>query len=627
MKYGDRMFEELDVNRKILSDIVVYSKYARYLPEHKRRETFDEIVTRTKELHQKKFPDLFGEIEDAFKFVYSKQLLPSMRFMQFAGKSIEVNPTRGYNCSFLHIDDYRAFSEVMFLLLGGTGVGYSVQRHHVAKLPPIRKPIKSRRFVVGDSIEGWADAIKTLMKAYMGNGAKPKFDFSDIRHKGAKLITSGGKAPGPDPLKKCLFNIELILDSKKDGEQMTSLECHDLLCYIADAVLAGGIRRAAMIALFSIDDDQMLSCKSGNWFEANPQRGRANNSAVVMRSLITKERFFDLWEKIKLSGCGEPGISFTNDPELGFNPCHEASLRAGSFCNLAEIDFSKIQTQDEFNTVCRAASFIGTLQAAYTDFHYLRDFWKKTTEKDSLLGVSMTGMASSNLYNIDLSAGAEIVKKENERMAKVLGINKAARTCLNKPSGTSSIVLGSASGIHAWHAPYYIRRMRIGKNEAIYSYLKEKLPGLVEDEFFKPDLEAVISIPIKAPDDAILRNESSEDLLERVKHTYKSWIKPGHRSGTNTHNISCTVSVKPNEWDSVGDWMWENREYYSGLSILPFDGGTYVQAPFEECSKETYEKLSSLIKEIDLSEIIEFDDETNLAGEIACGGGGSCEVK
>jgi ribonucleoside-diphosphate reductase alpha chain len=192
---------------------------------------------------------------------------------------------------------------------------------------------------------------------------------------------------------------------------------------------------------------------------------------------------------------------------------------------------------------------------------------------------------------------------------------------------TSSIVLGSASGIHAWHAPYYIRRMRIGKNEAIYSYLKEKLPGLVEDEFFKPDLEAVISIPIKAPDDAILRDESSQDLLERVKHTYKTWIKPGHRSGTNTHNISCTVSVKPNEWDSVGDWMWENREYYSGLSILPFDGGTYVQAPFEECSKETYEKLSSLIKEIDLSEIIEFDDETNLAGEIACGGGGSCEIK
>jgi ribonucleoside-diphosphate reductase alpha chain len=486
MKYGDRMFEELDVNRKILSDIVVYSKYARYLPEHKRRETFDEIVTRTKELHQKKFPDLFSEIEDAFKFVYSKQLLPSMRFMQFAGKPIEVNPTRGYNCSFLHIDDYRAFSEVMFLLLGGTGVGYSAQRHHVAKLPPIRKPIKSRRFVVGDSIEGWADAIKTLMKAYMGNGSKPKFDFSDIRHKGAKLITSGGKAPGPDPLKKCLFNIELILDAKKDGEQMTTLECHDLLCHIADAVLAGGIRRAAMIALFSIDDDQMLSCKSGNWFEANPQRGRANNSAVVMRSLITKERFFDLWEKIKLSGCGEPGISFTNDPELGFNPCHEASLRAGSFCNLAEIDFSKIQTQDEFDTVCRAASFIGTLQAAYTDFHYLRDFWKKTTEKDSLLGVSMTGMASSNLYNIDLSAGAEIVKKENERMAKVLGINKAARTCLNKPSGCGVLdtELKTNEGILTYHQIFE----KLGYNPLDYEeagswLLPEKNNIKIYDEF------------------------------------------------------------------------------------------------------------------------------------------------
>ena len=312
----------MDLNRKILSDITVYSKYARYLPEEQRRETWEELVTRNMEMHIQKYPHIEDQIRENYKLVYAKKVLPSMRSLQFGGRPIEVNPTRIYNCSFLHVDDYRAFSETMFLLLCGTGVGYSVQTHHIEKLPPIRKPVKKRRFLVGDSIEGWADAIKAIMKAYMLGGSLPIFDFSDIRPKGAQLITSGGKAPGPEPLKECLFHIQKILDRKQDGEQLKSIECHDILCYIADAVLAGGIRRSAMIALFDFDDQDMLTSKFGDWYIHNPQRGRANNSVVLVRHKM-KERadFARIMKAVEESKAGEPGIFWTNDAELGTNPC------------------------------------------------------------------------------------------------------------------------------------------------------------------------------------------------------------------------------------------------------------------------------------------------------------------
>jgi ribonucleoside-diphosphate reductase alpha chain len=618
----------MEISNKILSEITVYMKYAKYLPELNRRETWEELVTRNKEMHLKKYPTLSEEIEAAYQFVYDKKVLPSMRSLQFGGKPIEISPNRIYNCAYLPIDDYRAFGEAMFLLLGGTGVGYSVQTHHVEQLPEIHKPNpkKTRRYLIADSIEGWADAVKILIKTYFTGGSTMLFDFSDIRAKGARLVTSGGKAPGPQPLKECLIKLQGILDAKHDGEKLTAIEVHDMVCHIADAVLAGGIRRAALISLFSADDDNMISCKSGNWWETNPQRGRANNSAVLIRHKVTREFFMDLWKRVELSGAGEPGIYLSNDKDWGTNPCCEIALRPFQFCNLCEVNASDIESQEDLEARVKAAALIGTLQAGYTDFHYLRPVWQRTTEKDALIGVSMTGIGSGVVLGYDMKAAANVVKTENARVAELIGINKSARTTTVKPAGTTSLTLGTSSGIHAWHNDYYVRRVRVGKNEAIYTYLAINHPELIEDEYFRPHDTAVISIPQKAPDGAILRTESPFQLLDRIKKVHLEWVKPGHRTGNNTHNVSATVSLKDTEWDLAGEWMWENRDHYNGLSVLPYDGGTYTQAPFEDITEERYHELMQSLHNIDLTQVIELDDNTDLSGELACAGG-ACEVK
>jgi len=617
----------MDISQSILSDITVYMKYAKFNPEKQRRETWVELVDRNKAMHLKKFPQLSEEIEDAYKYVYERKALPSMRSMQFAGKPIEISPNRIYNCAYLPIDDWRAFGETMFLLLGGTGVGYSVQKHHVEQLPEIRKPDtkKNRRFLIGDSIEGWADAVKVLVRSYFEGGSTINFDFSDIRPKGAALITSGGKAPGPQPLRECLVKIQGILDSKQDRDKLSSVEVHDIVCHIADAVLTGGIRRAALISLFSADDEEMIAAKSGAWWELNPQRGRANNSAVLLRNKVTEEFFFNLWDKIKASGAGEPGIYLSNDKDWGTNPCCEIALRPFQFCNLCEVNVSDVESQEDLNARVKAAAFIGTLQASYTEFHYLRPVWQRTTEKDALIGVGMTGIGSGAAQKLDLKQAAKLVNEENERVAKLIGINKTARATTIKPSGTSSLTLGTSSGIHAWHNDYYLRRIRVGKNEAIYTHLAVNHPELIEDEFFRPHDTAVITVPQKAPEGSIFRTESALELLERVKFFYQNWIKPGHRTGQNTHNISATVSIKEDEWEVVGKWMWENRKFYNGLSVLPYNGGTYTQAPFEDCTKEKYEEMITHLHNVDLSKVVEFNDTTNLMGEAACAGG-ACEV-
>ena len=618
----------MEISSKILSDITVHMKYAKYIPELQRRESWDELVDRNRDMHIERYPKLRDEILQAYEYVYDKKVLPSMRSLQFGGKPIEISPNRIYNCAYLPIDDLRAFGEAMFLLLGGTGVGYSVQKHHVEKLPEIRKPNldRTRRFLIADSIEGWADAVKALVKSYFYGTSKLKFDFSDIRPKGARLVTSGGKAPGPQPLKECLIKVQGILDAKQDGDQLSPIEVHDMVCHIADAVLAGGIRRAALISLFSADDTDMISCKSGNWWETNPQRGRANNSAALMRHKLTKDFFMDLWKRVELSGAGEPGIYLTNDKDWGTNPCCEIALRPFQFCNLCEVNASDIESQEDFEKRVKAAAFIGTLQAGYTEFHYLRPIWQRTTEKDALIGVSMTGIGSGTVLGYDMTAAADIVKQENERVAKLLGINVSARTTTVKPAGTTSLALGTSSGIHAWHNDYYIRRVRVGKNEAIYNYLATNHPELIEDEYFRPHDTAVISIPQKAPEGAIMRTESPFQLLDRIKKVHLEWVKPGHRTGNNTHNVSATVSLKEDEWDLAGEWMWENKAHYNGLSVLPYDGGTYVQAPFEDCDQETYENMMKTLKDVDLSKIVELDDNTDLSGELACAGG-ACEIK
>jgi len=344
-----------------------------------------------------------------------------------------------------------------------------------------------------------------------------------------------------------------------------------------------------------------------------------------MRHKVTKEYFMDLWKRIEASGAGEPGIYLSNDKDWGTNPCCEIALRPFQFCNLCEVNVSDVETQEDLNARVKAASFIGTLQAGYTDFHYLRPIWQRTTEKDALIGVSMTGIGSGAVLKLNMKEAAKAVKEENARVADLIGINHSARTTTVKPAGTTSLTLGTSSGIHAWHNDYYIRRVRVGKNESIYQYLLVNHPELVEDEYFRPHDTAVIGIPQKAPADAIFRTESPIQLLERVKKVHNDWIKPGHRSGNNTHNVSATVSIREHEWDAVGQWMWNERDSYNGLSVLPYDGGSYIQAPFSDCTKEEYDRLMETLTNVDLSKVIELDDNTDLAGEAACAGG-ACTI-
>ena len=454
----------------------------------------------------------------------------------------------------------------------------------------------------------------------------PQFDFRSIRPKGERLITSGGVAPGPEPLKICLMHIQSVLDRKQDGEMLTSLECHDIMCFIADAVLSGGIRRSAMIALFDISDEDMLTCKFGNWWELNPQRARANNSAILNRDSVSKEEFLSLWKKIELSNSGEPGFYFSDNENMGTNPCAEIALNPFQFCNLVEVNASDIKDQDDLNDRVYWASVIGTLQASYTDFHYLRPVWKETTEREALLGIGMTGIASGAVMKLNLQDAVNQAIYANESVSSDIGINKAARITCVKPSGTSSLVLGTSSGIHAWHDEYYVRRMRVGKNEAMYTYLSIYHPEMLEDDVFKPTQQAVISVPQSAPVGAITRSdEGAIEFLERVKYFHQNWIVPGHRTGDNTHNVSATVTMKADEWPSVGEWLWQNKSHFNGLSFLPEDLGSYAQTPFETITKQEYDKLVTSLHSLDVSKIIEVSDNTKLTDQAACAGN-NCEI-
>jgi hypothetical protein len=993
--------KQVDLGLEALSSLTVFSKYAKYIPELKRRETWDEIVDRYQSMMVKKYPSLEDAIIKSAELIRAKKVLPSMRALQFAGPAAEVNNARIYNCCYLPIDSLHSFSETMFLLLGGTGVGYSVQYHHVCELPEITKPGKARNYLIEDSIMGWADAVKVLMKAYLESGFMPKFDFRSIREKGARLVTAGGKAPGPEPLKLCLTHIQAILDRKNPGESLSPLECHDILCYIANSVLAGGIRRSAMICLFDYTDEEMITCKYGNWWETNEQRGRANNSAVLPRGEVNKDEFMALWKRIEASGSGEPGLYWSNDLDWGTNPslragtkvwtsdgifpieqlqdkqftvsnltgksseakcwlsgmdqelweiklkgghsyfatkehewaikqsdgsfikikspelkkgdllpviqksdlgfgligtyregflagwqigdgwttvrkegylqhglvcsktdgvenelilalreiginanfsdrsstfelntsdknwnyfqkqfeysfkseglpktvwnkasesfrkglidglfssdgnvetggkkritftskheklirevsellgfygiktsvkksfitlndkeferfdlritgennikhfrsifklsvsrkqqildsyvwkktktddnttievissinsglkedvwdisvkdtthcfqishsitgnCCEIALRPYQFCNLAEINVSDIESQTDLNDRVAVAAFFGTLQAGFSDFHYLRPIWAKTTQKDALLGIGMTGIGSGEILKYNLEIAAETAKTVNSMISSQIGTNEAARITCIKPSGTTSLVLGTASGIHAWHAPYYLRTMRFNKNEDIAVYMMINHPELCEDDLLRPADTVCIRIPVQAPEGSIFRTETAIDTLERVKHFSTKWVKPGHISGANTHNVSATISIDKDriysrafdgkigligsdvfnngnnpvnvldEWEVVGEWMWENREVYNGLSVLNYDNGSYVQAPFENITEEQYNARIKELKSLDLTNVIEMDDSVDFGQVAACSGPNGCEI-
>lgn len=615
-------------DKQALADITVFNKYARFNDAANRRENWKEIVTRNANMHKEKYPYMSSKIDDIYnKFVYTKKVLPSMRSLQFGGRPILMAENRIFNCAYAPAESTKFFSELMFLLLGGTGMGYSVQRRHTDKLPKIKTPESDGeyKYQVQDSIVGWSDAVKVVCKAFFNAGTLPIFDYRDIREKGAELITTGGQAPGPEPLRICIAQLTEIL-RKAVGRKLEPVEVHDMACVIADAVLAGGIRRAAMISLFDRTDESMLTCKSGEWYISHPARARANNSAVLPRGEVSKEEFAALMKRIEDSGCGEPGVYWTNNKDWGTNPCCEIALRPYQMCNLTEINAGAINSQKEFNAAASAASFIGTLQAGYTDFHYLNPKWKIACEKDALLGVSMTGIASGTVEKLDMAWAAECVKDTNAEIAKELGINPAARTTCVKPAGTTSLVLGTSSGIHAWHADFYIRRMRAGKDEALAQYMMKAAPQLVEQDVNVPH-QVVLSFPQKAPEGATVRTEPMMSLLERVKNVSSKWVTVGHCDGINQHNVSCTISVKDGEWSTLGTWMWDNRDFYNGISVLPYFGAAaYPQLPFEDIDEATYNKMLPWLASVDISKVFEDNgDSINLASELACSGG-SCEI-
>lgn len=608
----------------LLSQIVANKSYAMHLSPLNRREIFSETINRNLNMHLERFPKLSADILKAFKQVHEYKVMPSMRSMQFGGQQILKNNTKMFNCSFATASYERVFAEALYVLLCGTGFGFSCQKQHVNQLPTIKHPTEEGFFTVHDSISGWAEALNMLMNAYFNQSIRPIFNFSGLRPKGTRL-SSGAKTPGYEPLKQLLDKVESIL-KKSIGRKLSTLEVHDIMCIIADGVLSGGIRRAALISLFSPDDTDMLTCKHGQWWEKAPYRARSNNSAVLHRATTTQKMFNEIFDACIASNCGEPGISWTSDLDMGFNPCHEISLNSNQFCNLTSVNLTGVSSKKDLHNRVYAASLLGTLQASYTDFPYLNQRWKNVTEKEALLGVSFTGIADNTFVTPELlQESAKLVLDVNEKYAKKLGINLAARTTCVKPEGSASCVVGSSSGIHARHAEYYLRRIRMNKDDSLAKYLAATIPDLVENDLFS-STGIVVTIPQESPKGAITRHtETAQSLFERVISYNNNWVKRGHRNGVNDHNVSCTISYKQDDIAYLKEKMWEHRGDYSGISLLPFDGGTYKQAPFEDCTKEVFDNYNELVKAIDLSKIIEMDDNTNFTEQAACAGG-VCEI-
>jgi hypothetical protein len=737
---------------KLLSDIVAYRSYAKHLDDKNRRESLAETILRNEEMHINRFPKLKKEINAAYKLVKKLEDMPSMRSLQFGGNAIERNNVRMFNCSYLSVEYVRAFSEILYVLLCGTGVGFSVQRKHISKLPALHPPTENNYYRIHDSIEGWAEALNQLVNAYMFGGLKPIFDYSDIRDKNSYLSTTGAKAPGPQPLKEMLEH----LDQKfKDavGRKLTSLEIHDIICIISDCVLAGGIRRAALISIFDKDDNQMLECKQGNWWEKHPYRARANNSVMFIRDKLTKEDFKKVYDACIKSNCGEPGFLISESEDFGTNPCFsgdtylktedgfktfesldgqtlnlinykneivqgsvwksgkkqtivlnlsnndslcctpnhkfmlqdeteeiaqnligkvlftgeqvvsislgfeidvydfnlqdnthwgivngidsgngyvahncgEIGLNSQQFCNLTTASLTGI-TKPKLIERVSASALIGTLQASYTNFPFLSEKWKINTEKEALLGCSFTGVADApQLSAADLRLAARTVKEVNRTIAHKIGINESARLTCVKPEGSASCVLNSSSGIHDRFSEYYLRRVRMSKNDPLAEYLIKTIPDLVEGDLFS-NSGVVVTIPQKSPKNSITRDQTSaKQLLDRACFYYDNWVVPGHTSGIDTHNVSVTINYKPEEVDDLFEYLWEKRNSFRGVSLLPFDGGTYKQAPFEACDKKTFDKLNKLVKDVDLKNIVENHNNTNLTQQLACAGG-TCEI-
>ncbi len=611
----------MNKSNRLLSELVAYRTYAKHLNHLNRRESLEETLNRNLGMFLDKYPKLSRDIFKAGKQLHDFNVMPSMRSLQFGGEAIVRNNVRLFNCSFANITYPRIFPEALFLLLSGTGFGYSVQRHHINQLPGLKKPKEEGTYVVHDSIEGWAEALRSLTDSYFYGGIRPIFDFSRVRPKGSYLVTTGAKAPGPEPLRHMLVKVEEVLKVAV-SRKLRSIEVHDMICLIADCVLSGGIRRAALISLFDRTDTDMLTSKHGNWWEKHPHRARANNTAVLPRHEVTREEFENVFDMCIASNAGEPGFLFTNDLDWGTNPCAEIGLQSNQFCNLTTTNLTGIKNDKDFHNRVYAAALLGTLQASFTDFPYLSEKWRTVTESEALIGCSFTGIADSPGLSADqLQAAARTVLEVNEKYARKIGINISARTTAIKPEGTASCVLGSSSGIHARHSEYYLRRVRMNKDDELARYLSRVVPELVEADLFSPT-GVVVTIPQESPAGAITRHqESASSLFNRVKHYYENWVVPGHRSGANTHNVSCTINYKPEEVAELRESLWNDRMSYAAVSLLPFSDSIYQQAPFEDTDKATFDKYNNMVKEIDLTKVMEMEDNTNRAEQLACSGG------
>ena len=627
------MSKHLTGSDKLLSDITVYRTYANWVPEENRREIFEEIVNRNLQMHLKKFPKLSTEILEAYTHVHNLELLPSMRSFQFGGKAIEANNIRLYNCAYAPVESIELFSEGLFLLLAGTGLGFSVQKRHIGKLPKIKGPSESGYYRVHDSTQGWATALKALVDAYYLGQIRPEFDYSDIRAKGEVIKSTGAKAPGHVPLKEMLEDVERRLKLAV-GRTLTSLECHDIMCLIAQCVRAGGIRRAALISLFDRDDKDMIFSKSGDWYVEHPHRAMANNSAILPRGEVSKDEFVGLMENLLGNKTGEPGISWTSDCDHGYNPCHEVTLKPHQFCNLVSINMSTVTSEEDFLERAKAATFIATLQASYTDFPFLRDIWRETTEESALIGVSQTGVCDnpSMLVEESYHKAAKIVIETNKEIADRIGINSSERSTTMKPEGSTSCALGTSSGGGARYDAYYLRRIGLYPDDELTKYLWKEIPLLMEIE---SETTHYVKIPIKSPEGSILDNEETPmDTLNRILWLNKNWIQPGHVTGVNYNNVSCTINYLPEDVKSqteLVEAMWENREGYCGISLFPktcekdmIDAG-FRFLPHQSITKEGYEAYMKNVKDLDLSKVVELTDKTNKTEQVACGGG-SCEI-
>ena len=620
----------MDLYQKVIAN----SRYARYIPELKRRETWLETVDRLITFIDKNAPELHSVTPKLRKSIENLDVMPSMRLMMSAGEACSRDNIAAYNCSYLAVNNKRAFSECLYILMNGTGVGFSCERQEISHLPIIPDELHRSKdtIVVGDSKLGWAKAFKKLLSS-LWEGDIPTLDYSQVRPAGDRLKVFGGRASGPEPLKR-LFTFVTETFTLAKGRKLTSIEVHDIMCMIGEIVVVGGVRRSALISLSNLTDKRMREAKIGAWYNDYAWRGLANNS-VAYTEKPDVETFMDEWISLVKSKSGERGIfnrvaaqtqaakwgRRSKDLSYGTNPCSEIILRDKQFCNLTEVVIREGDTEATLRSKIQLATILGTFQATLTDFKFLSQEWKQNTEEERLLGVSMTGIMDAEITsNPDpkmLERLRDEARKTNEKYAALLSIPSSASITCVKPSGTVSQLVDSASGIHARHNDYYIRRIRMDKKDPIYSYLKDQGVS-VEDEQFRPDSTAVFSFPIKAPKGALLRDSMTAlEQLENWLLYQRHWCE---------HKPSVTISVKDEEWMDVGAWVWKYFDEISGISFLPYSDHSYVQAPYEDCTLEEYNSLRKATPEdIDFTKFIEEDDNTISAQTLACVGG-ACEI-